>query len=672
MANPTRRTHLLLSALAGLGLVGCTEEKSLPPPVPEPPATVDELAPPTARWQQVQELSADLEAPRHISDGGGSARLVGEAPVVTSGMSGRWTIEYTTGSEGIAVGGSIVFLPEPFWGWSAPQTVAPDAPGFTSVTTDAEGVELVADTLQRAMLRVVVEGRALTDGETVRIDYGAGPAGARSDRHSERGAHLWIGVDGDGDGVRKMLVDSPTVEIAPGAPERVVAHATSRVGIGESVRMTVAVLDAMASVTRAECELRVSDPSGLWDLDEILTLGGNGAEAALTIELAGAPEGLHRLEVRGTVAGRELATTTHPIHVGGRAPRVLWADLHGHSNFSDGTGLPEDFFRYARDVAGLDAVALTDHDHFGVLFMDQHPHMWDEVRRCVAEYHEPGRFVAILGYEWTSWIHGHRHVLYFEDEGEVLSSLDPAYETPRQLWDALRGKPALTFAHHSAGSPIPTNWTFAPDPELEPVTEVMSVHGSSEAADSPLRLRGGLRGNFVRDVLDRGVRFGFIGSGDSHDGHPGLAHLSPVYGFRDDSRRGTIVGTGGLAAILTEEHTREGILEALRNRRVYATSGPRILLATLLDGHGMGSVVKASDLSATAIFALEVAGTGPIESIDIVRSGAILTRLNPSGAANFAGAIGIENGQPGEYVYARVVQTDQSIAWSSPIYIGED
>ena len=43
----------------------------------------------------------------------------------------------------------------------------------------------------------------------------------------------------------------------------------------------------------------------------------------------------------------------------------------------------------------------------------------------------------------------------------------------------------MTLAHHSAGDPVPVDWSFRPDPVLEPLTEVMSVHGSSEAADSP-------------------------------------------------------------------------------------------------------------------------------------------------------------------------------------------
>ena len=122
----------------------------------------------------------------------------------------------------------------------------------------------------------------------------------------------------------------------------------------------------------------------------------------------------------------------------------------------------------------------------------------------------------------------------------------------------------MTFAHHSAGGPIATNWAYPPDPVLEPLTEVVSVHGSSEAADSPDLIYSPVPGNFVRDVLDRGFELGFVGSGDSHDGHPGLSQIAS--------------GTGGLAAILSEDLTREGVLEALRARRTYATNGPRILL----------------------------------------------------------------------------------------------
>ena len=183
--------------------------------------------------------------------------------------------------------------------------------------------------------------------------------------------------------------------------------------------------------------------------------------------------------------------------------------------------------------------------------------------------------MTLLGYEWTNWIFGHRHVLYFGGEGEVLSSVDRRFDHPQAALGWLRGQPAMTFAHHSAGGPVATDWRIAPDPVLEPLTEIVSVHGSSEAPDSPFPIYRPLAGNFVRDVLDDGYRLGFVGGGDGHDGHPGLTHLASPQ-------------MGGLAAILAEDLTRESILEAMRARRVYATNGPRIVLRVTLgrSAHG--------------------------------------------------------------------------------------
>jgi hypothetical protein len=324
----------------------------------------------------------------------------------------------------------------------------------------------------------------------------------------------------------------------------------------------------------------------------------------------------------------------------------LWADLHGHSNLSDGTGLPEDFFRYARDVGGLDAAALTDHDHHGApRYLDENEDVWASIGSAVRRFHAPGRFVSLLGYEWTSWLQGHRHVLYPGEEGEVLSSLDPRFETPDQLWAALRDRHALTFAHHSAGGPISTNWSFAPPPDIEPVTEIVSVHGSSESDDAPLSIYNPVPGNFVRDALRLGYRFGFIGSGDSHDGHPGLAGIA--------SGSGT-----GLAAIHAPKRTRKAILEALRARHTYATNGPRIYLEISLDPPG-----ETGD----RLLRLEVSAVAPIARIDFIRSG--LTASLPGDGER---DVVIERRVPalaaGEFLYVRVVQVDDGAAWSSPFY----
>jgi hypothetical protein len=358
--------------------------------------------------------------------------------------------------------------------------------------------------------------------------------------------------------------------------------------------------------------------------------------------------GIYRIRGRATGELADFEAESNPLVVRDAIPTLLWADLHGHSSLSDGTGTPDDYFEYARDVAALDIIALTDHDHWGMRFLDAAPELWQRIRQATQRFHRPGEFVTLLGYEWTSWLQGHRHVLYFSDPSdpaaEILSSMDPRYQTPDQLWSALSGRAALTFAHHSAGGPVSTNWRFAPPPELEPVTEVVSVHGSSEAPDSPNPIYSPVRGNYVRDVLQLGYRLGFIGSGDSHDGHPGLAGLA------------TSDGSTGLAAIVGAERTRTSVLAALRARQTYATNGPRIYLAVRLEDTSLD---------------FEVAGTAPIAYIDFIRSG-LTASLPGEGERDRVGQRTIPRLAAGEYLYIRVVQEDGGAAWSSPFYGGAE
>jgi hypothetical protein len=365
--------------------------------------------------------------------------------------------------------------------------------------------------------------------------------------------------------------------------------------------------------------------------------------------------GVYRLHVRGPDG---LEAETNPLQVADTAPRVRWADLHGPSNLSDGTGTPEDYFLYARDVAGLDVAVLTDHDHWGMRFLDATPPAWEEILASTARFHEPGRFVTLPGYEWTNWIYGHRHVLYFDDGPyEVFSSIDPRYEHPTGLWNALAGREALTVAHHSAGGPIATDWSIVPDPHFEPVTEIVSVHGSSEAADSPSRIYNAVEGNYVRDALARGYRLGFIGSGDSHDGHPGLVQLAgPV---------------GGLAAIVTEDLTRAAVLEALRARRVYATSGARILLRFAVDGAPMGATIPVGQTEVPHQAVVQVLGTAPLARIDLIRSGEVVGQFRDVDGNDTLASFEIPPLRAGEYVYVRVLQEDGALAWSSPIFVDD-
>jgi Protein of unknown function (DUF3604) len=684
-------------------IASCARETPAPGarPAPDGGATA---APAVGRPELTELLREDLGAARHPSDGGGRAWLERQEPaVIHAGERGRFTLVYEAGALGIAPGGMILLQVSPFWGWSTPQVEDPALPGFTTValepatvaapdtpagsSTKASGaaaggdaappsptprddgggddtggpVVLQPSTLDRQLLGIRVEGGALAhggpgrgglrEGDRVRIVYGASAALAEVDRFAERGSRFWIGVDGDGDGRRALLADSPAVDVAAGPPALVVAHLPSAAEPGATVPLTLAVLDASGSAgVEFEGSLRLStENEGLELPGEVVFRPEDRGVRRVDVRVASTD--VVRIRIEGPDG---LRATTNPLAVSPDPQRILWADLHGHSNESDGTGTAQDYFRYGRDVAALDVCALTDHDHWGLVPLSKSPERWEEIRAQVAAFHQPGRFVTLLGFEWTNWVSGHRHVLYFGDDpavGELLSSLDPRYDTPAELWAALRGREALTIAHHPAGGPVAVDWSITPDPELEPVVEVASVHGSSEALDAPVPIYGAVEGRFARDALDQGYRLGFAGSGDSHDGHPGLAHLASP--------------SGGVAAILAAEPTRAAVLEALRQRRVYATNGPRIVLRAALDGARMGSAVPAANEHRLQIV---VAATAPLERVDIVSSGGRIDSQRAAGRWFWTLERALGPTRPGDYAYVRVVQEDGGAAWSSPFF----
>ena len=683
-----RMRRLLVAA--GLALIGaaCTR-------VPEDDAPNPEWPDRSPRPDITEELRADLQRPRSEADGGGSATVEALSGPAVAGRPGSWRILYRAGPLGVAAGGAVYLQVSPFWGWSTPQTERESALGYTTVETDADSVDLSGETLDEQLLAVHVGGRALDRGEQIVITYGAGTAGALADRYAERGSRFWIAVDGDGDGVRGLIAESPSIDVLPGPAALLLLHLPSTARPGESVDLTVALVDAVGNGwPRFVGTLELRLPAGV-GVDDGLAEAARDSEREQVVSVALAHENRGRVSVRlrlsaeaggvvrvrGRIAGVEpgpdLEAESNPLVVSPAGRRILWVDLQNHSGLSDGSGTPDDLLRYAREIAALDAAAVTDHDHWGMRFADREPAIWRQTLEAVDRRHDPGRFLALAGYEWTNWVEGHRHVVFFEPTAEaaadlLLSSIDERFDEADELWTGLEGARALTFAHHSAGDPIATDWSSPPPPGLEPVTEIVSVHGASEAADAPgVVIRGAVEGNYVRDALDRGYRLGFVGSSDGHDGHPGLAHLSSP--------------SGGVAGILADDVTREGIYEALRARRTYATNGPRIVVRASYAGWPIGAGIPAGAAAAGEIgpiagvpertLVVRAVAPGEIDRIEVI------SRQSAASAGGLAGEALCGEGErecsltvalpvfrPGGYLYLRVIQRDGGAAWTSPFF----
>ena len=67
----------------------------------------------------------------------------------------------------------------------------------------------------------------------------------------------------------------------------------------------------------------------------------------------------------------------------------------------------------------------------------------------------------------------------------------------------------------------------------------------------------------VHDAFEEGYRIGIVGNSDGHKGRPGAS-------YPGSSMFGAI---GGLTCFLSKELTREGIIDAIKKRHHYATTG---------------------------------------------------------------------------------------------------
>jgi hypothetical protein len=128
-------------------------------------------------------------------------------------------------------------------------------------------------------------------------------------------------------------------------------------------------------------------------------------------------------------------------------------------------------------------------------------------------------------------------------------------------------------------------------------------------------------------------------------------------------------GTGGIAAVFSEEVTREALRTALTERRAYATNGPRILLDVRLAGEMMGRTLAAAKLGPEATLVVDAIAVAELERVDLVRSGVVVASADVTGRTDALLSYPVRGLRAGEYLYVRVVQRDGGAAWSSPFFI---
>lgn len=293
--------------------------------------------------------------------------------------------------------------------------------------------------------------------------------------------------------------------------------------------------------------------------------------------------------------------------------RIYWGDLHNHCGISYGYGSLDNALRAAREH--LDFCAVTGHAMWPDIpprgpdteyIVDFHRRGfvrlaagWEDVRRTIAEANSPGRFVTFQGYEMHSRALGDHHILSPDDGLQLVDA-----GSPRELVERLSPRRAIAVPHHIGYAPgyRGIDWQ-AYSPDISPVVEVYSKHGSGFSEDGPypyLHTMGPRDGrNTALHALQQGAHFGFTASTDHHAGYPGS------YG-------------DGRVAVWAEDLTRDAIWEALLARRCYGVTGDRIECTFTVHGEPMGSSIAGV---ARHDLELHVRGGDALDQVIVYRSG---------------------------------------------------
>ncbi len=545
----------------------------------------------------------------------GSLRVA--PPTAIAGEVGSWTLTYRVGPGGLRAGDRLVIHTDSDTDWEEPQTRNPAGTGYTEIRLPDRGAgeealaaALTVETVKTMHLSLL--SGALEEGEELSLVFGAGP-GLRMQTFAEERRYFHLTVVKP-DGSRHPAGESPFLRILGGPAVRLVLICPTTVGPGspgEPIRMVVKAEDEWgnpASGFTDEVTVRLSGEA------QTLRLPENRAVAWAEFSggsLGGGSRGASVL--RAEASAGALRAEGNPMTVSvDSGYRQLWGDFHG-GQLVDPEKIAA-YYAYAQDVSGLSFVSYQRNDH------EMPDQEWELQKKTELGFHHPGEFIALPGYEWSAdtYLGGDRIVLFPRHGLPLLRSSysavegeepDPARELPNQkaLYDHYRYSNVLLVPHVGGRqSDIRLH-----DPQLEHVVEIASTHGTFEW--------------FYLDALRRGYKVGVVAGSDGYTGRPGSEF--PGHIARRFSRSGS-------AAILAEEFSLTGILDALRARRTYGTSGPRIYLDLRAEGPGIdGTAGLGEEVRATGPVRLTVtvAGTAEIDRVDVFRRDTLIHTEVPEG-----------------------------------------
>ncbi len=324
------------------------------------------------------------------------------------------------------------------------------------------------------------------------------------------------------------------------------------------------------------------------------------------------------------------------------APDQEWnfyfGNLHAHTSYSDGMGTPTEAYTQVSGPGGMDFFSTTEHGYYYQEITNIH--LWYKSFEEADAFYIPGRFVSLVGYEWT------------HSEGHMNG-----YGTPKAASrDTQKNFTAFIEYLHTYGGIATFNH---PNPEIQPNWNDFSYWSYADEVVSMIEVGSGAYYRNTRNepsyirALDRGWKIGAVNNQDNH---------------RNDWGTAAEVRTG----IVAKDLTRESVMDAMRNMRTYSTEDRDARVLITSGEHMMGDTITFGGSGKGEKFTIELYAEDPdgdtFKTVEIITNGgkvAAKAELLNAGLHQFE----VQPQLDYNYYYAKLLQSDGDTIITTPIWI---
>ena len=375
-------------------------------------------------------------------------------------------------------------------------------------------------------------------------------------------------------------------------------------------------------------------------------------------------------------ADGKSATKTWNFTIGTAQYQLYFGQLHSHTKeYSDGAGTLEDGLNYVASLSeedNVDFVAFTDHSNY---FDDKNAanpeaalydvsqmtegsaQKWNKYTGDIRDFNErQSDVIALAGFEMT-WSGGPGHINTFNTPG-IVSRNNTALnnktaDAGMKAYYALLSNEKLVNSISQFNHPGTTFGNFSDfgyyDPIIDTRIQLVEV-GNGEGAIGA----GGYYPSYEQYImaLDKGWHVAPTNNQDNHKGK---------WGNANDARD----------VILTDDFSQEGIYQAIRDRRVYATEDKNLEINYTLNGEMLGSTIADAESANIKVSVYDPDASDSISKVEVVvNSGKVAyTWDDPTELAT--GELECTIPANYNYYFIRVTQGDGDLAVTAPVWIGE-